>query len=115
MATIYDVAQLAGVSPKTVSRVLNRDAAVRDNTRTAVEKAMAELRNIGAKALHALGHDSYIFLMRNGTNAGKSISHLHQHLMPEVVFAIEDADSRKILDTTEIESEIEVLQSALLG
>lgn len=27
MATIYDVAQLAGVSPKTVSRVLNRDAA----------------------------------------------------------------------------------------
>ena len=30
MATIYDVAQLAGGSPKPVSRVLNRDAAVRD-------------------------------------------------------------------------------------
>ena len=28
MATIYDVARIAGVSPKTVSRVLNADAPV---------------------------------------------------------------------------------------
>ena len=54
MATIYDVAQLAGVSPKTVSRVLNRDAAVRDNTRTAVEKAMAELGYIPSSAARSM-------------------------------------------------------------
>jgi LacI family transcriptional regulator len=54
MATIYDVAQLAGVSPKTVSRVLNRDAAVRDNTRVAVEKAMAELGYIPSSAARSM-------------------------------------------------------------
>ena len=43
MATIYDVAKLAGVSPKTVSRVLNNDAPVRPTTRKAVEQAIAEL------------------------------------------------------------------------
>lgn len=43
MATIYDVAQLAGVSPKTVSRVLNADPAVGATTRAAVQDAMAQL------------------------------------------------------------------------
>lgn len=43
MATIYDVAKSAGVSPKTVSRVLNGDAPVRAETLKAVRKAMADL------------------------------------------------------------------------
>jgi hypothetical protein len=38
MATIYDVARIAGVSPKTVSRVLNGDAPVGKATREAVMK-----------------------------------------------------------------------------
>ena len=33
MSTIYDVARLAEVSPKTVSRVLNADGPVGDKTR----------------------------------------------------------------------------------
>ena len=37
MATIYDVAAYAGVSPKTVSRVINGDAPVSDKTRSKVE------------------------------------------------------------------------------
>ena len=40
MATIYDVAKSAGVSPKTVSRVLNGDAPVNAKTREAVTKAI---------------------------------------------------------------------------
>lgn len=43
MATIYDVAKAAGVSPKTVSRVLNGDAPVNDKTREAVNAAMVQL------------------------------------------------------------------------
>ncbi len=42
-STINDVARLAGVSIKTVSRVVNREAGVRDATREKVEKAIAEL------------------------------------------------------------------------
>ena len=40
MATIYDVAAYAGVSPKTVSRVINGDAPVSDKTRAKVETAI---------------------------------------------------------------------------
>ena len=41
--TIDDVAKLAGVSIKTVSRVVNREPNVRESTRKRVEKAVAQL------------------------------------------------------------------------
>jgi LacI family transcriptional regulator len=41
--TIEDVAKLAGVSIKTVSRVVNNEANVRDATRARVQRAIAEL------------------------------------------------------------------------
>ena len=44
MATIYDVARVAGVSPKTVSRVMNGDAPVNARTRETVEAAMGRAR-----------------------------------------------------------------------
>lgn len=50
MPTIYDVANRAGVSPKTVSRVLNSDAPVGRETRTAVEKAIVELGYVPSSA-----------------------------------------------------------------
>lgn len=54
MATIKDVAGLAGVSTATVSRVINQTAWVEPVTRERVEKAMRELnyhRNAAAIAL----------------------------------------------------------------
>lgn len=54
MATIYDVANAANVSPKTVSRVLNGDAPVRTETRLAVEKAMADLGYVPSTAARAM-------------------------------------------------------------
>jgi len=42
-ATIDDVAELAGVSIKTVSRVVNQEPNVRDSTRAKVEEAIARL------------------------------------------------------------------------
>ena len=50
MATIYDVANAAKVSPKTVSRVLNRDAPVGWETRQKVEAAMALLGYVPSSA-----------------------------------------------------------------
>ncbi len=43
MATIYDVARRAGVSPATVSRVLSQSAVVAEPTRTRVMKAVDTL------------------------------------------------------------------------
>jgi LacI family transcriptional regulator len=53
-ATINDVAALAGVSIKTVSRVINREPNVRDATRAKVERVIAELNyhpNLSARNL----------------------------------------------------------------
>lgn len=54
MATIYDVAKAAGVSPKTVSRVMNGDAPVNHATREAVEKAMAALNYVPSSAARTM-------------------------------------------------------------
>lgn len=43
MATIFDVARLAGVSKSTVSRVLNHPESVKEETRVAIEQAIREL------------------------------------------------------------------------
>lgn len=50
MATIYDVARIAGVSTKTVSRVINGDAPVGKDTREAVEAAIAQLGFVPSNA-----------------------------------------------------------------
>lgn len=63
MATIYDVAQLAGVAPATVSRLLNQSGYVSEQARQRIEQAVAELhyvpntlaRSLHFKATHTLG------------------------------------------------------------
>jgi len=50
ISTIYDIARIAGVSAKTVSRVLNGDAPVGRETREGVQKAIAELGFVPSNA-----------------------------------------------------------------
>lgn len=54
MSTIYDVARAAGVSPKTVSRVINGDAPVNAKTREAIEAAMGTLGYVPSSAARAM-------------------------------------------------------------
>jgi LacI family transcriptional regulator len=54
MTTIYDVARAAGVSPKTVSRVMNGDAPVNVRTKEAVEAAMGRLGYVPSSAARAM-------------------------------------------------------------
>ena len=53
-ATIYDVARAAGVSTKTVSRVLNGEGPVRRETRDGIERAMRELGYVPSSAARSL-------------------------------------------------------------
>ncbi|MGJ3627683.1 LacI family DNA-binding transcriptional regulator [Sphingomonas sp. MMS24-JH45] len=59
-ATIADVARLAGVSPMTVSRVLNAVPGVKESNIHAVRAAVAELRYIPNPAAQALAGASLI-------------------------------------------------------
>lgn len=62
-STIFEVAELAGVSIKTVSRVVNREPNVRESTRERVEDAIAALkyrpdqsaRNLASNRSHLIG------------------------------------------------------------
>lgn len=63
-ATIDDVAELAGVSIKTVSRVVNLEPNVRDSTRDKVDRAIAELNYRPNKAAQTLaGHRSRLIVL----------------------------------------------------
>ncbi|MEO0890314.1 MAG: LacI family DNA-binding transcriptional regulator, partial [Pseudomonadota bacterium] len=51
-ASIYDVAKLAGVSPSTVSRFLNRTTFVSDDKSQNIEKA---IKSLGYKPNYQMG------------------------------------------------------------
>lgn len=53
-ATVFDVADLAGVSIKTVSRVVNSEAHVRPATKARVDRAIAELSYLPDQAARNL-------------------------------------------------------------
>ncbi|ESQ85778.1 hypothetical protein AEAC466_00975 [Asticcacaulis sp. AC466] len=71
MSTIYDVAKLAGVSAKTVSRVVNDDNAVKVSTREKVQAAMSQLDyrpNAQARSLRLGSQASIGFLLEDPTS-----------------------------------------------
>jgi LacI family transcriptional regulator len=75
-ATIKDVAKRAGVSLKTVSRVINQEASVRADTRQKVERAVEALGyrpNLSARSLRA-AHSYAIGLVYDNPNAHYVIS-----------------------------------------
>ncbi|RDE07524.1 LacI family DNA-binding transcriptional regulator [Sphingomonas aracearum] len=84
-ATINDVARLAGVSKKTVSRVINRSALLGEETRRRVEQVIAELGyvpNPQARAL-ALRRNFLIALVHDNPNA-QTVMNVQQGLLEGV-------------------------------
>ncbi|MCM2681131.1 LacI family DNA-binding transcriptional regulator [Echinimonas agarilytica] len=82
MKTIKDVAKLAGVSPATVSRVLNNSASVRSSTRHKIEQAI--------KALDFRPNESARALVRqNVKTIGVVISELSEPFFAQMAASIE--------------------------
>ena len=71
LATITDVAKLAGVSPVTVSRVINDAPLVNPKTRARVEQAIRELGyvpNVAAASLRSKRTRSLALILPDVTN-----------------------------------------------
>jgi len=71
MATIHDVAKLAGVAPITVSRVINNSGYVSDKTREKVQAAISELGyvpNILARSLRSKRTNTIALVFTDITN-----------------------------------------------
>src|SRR3982751_4724326 len=80
--TINDVARVAGVSKKTVSRVINNSPLLNSDTRAKVEAVIAELGfvpNSQARAL-ALGRNFLIGLIHDNPNA-QTVMHVQAGIL----------------------------------
>jgi len=66
----------------------------------------------GVKILRSIGYKDYTILVRNGKNEGKTVEHLHYHIVP--ITLIGDLDHfgkhRKILGDNEIEETLRELK-----
>ena len=91
--TMHDVARAAGVSPATVSRVVNNERYIREETRAAVERAIADLgfeRNEAARSLRPGQNTDTIALVIDDaanpfwsavTDGAEEVARRHQHML----------------------------------
>jgi LacI family transcriptional regulator len=91
--TMHDVARAAGVSPATVSRVVNNERYVRAETRAAVERAIAELgfeRNEAARSLRpGQNTDTVALIIEDAVNpfwsavtdGAEEVARRHEHML----------------------------------
>lgn len=64
----------------------------------------------GIKFLKTLGHEGYSILLRNGKKTGKTIEHLHYHIIPSIEVGSLDGNhiDRKIMTDEEIDNLLEL-------
>lgn len=75
MSTIYDVAKAAGVSPKTVSRVINGDAPVSEKKKEAVNTAIEALNYVPSLAARSMkSQKSGLIGLITGAISGPEVS-----------------------------------------
>lgn len=74
------------------------------------------LQKIGIKILYGLGYENMSVLVREGENIGKSVRHLHYHIIPNIMIGAENiagGDDRKISTEEEILEFIEEMREAM--
>lgn len=70
----------------------------------------------GIKFLKAIGHEGYSILLRNGKKTGKTIEHLHYHIIPSIEVGSLDGNhiDRKIMTEEEIDNFLELFNKTEL-
>lgn len=73
------------------------------------------LQRAGLRLLNRLGHENVTLLVREGMGSGKSIPHLHYHLVPDILLGDTERNGkeRSVLADDEIDSLVSRLTSAL--
>ncbi len=73
------------------------------------------LQKDGLKILQNLGYENISFLVREGDESGKSIKHLHYHIIPDITLGDQDhtGADREVLSDGEVEMLISRLQTVI--
>lgn len=73
------------------------------------EQELLEINRLvlkGVKMLKQLGHDTVSFLTREGENSGRTIKHVHYHLVPDLQIEVAGSPNleREMLSDEEVET-----------
>jgi len=110
--TIADVARLANCSPMTVSRVINNEASVRQETREAVQAAIAQLNYAPNRAARSLAGAAQLRIALLYTNP--SASYLSEFLMGSLEEASK-TDIHLVVERCEFDKDEERVVESLIA
>lgn len=80
------------------------------------ELSVSELQKTALGILTKLGYQSSTLLVREGKNSGKSVAHIHFHIVPDVVIGTLDGahgGDRRVLSAEEIAETVLDIQKVL--
>ncbi len=85
-----------------------------DITRNEMDDIL-DLQHFGMGLLQTLGHRNATALVREGEKTGRSVNHLHFHIIPEIRIGDLDhnGNERRIMDKAEVESVFAELKVAV--
>ncbi len=78
-------------------------------------KDIEALQKNALEILSKLGYSNISIMVRDGARTGKSVSHLHYHVIPDIVLGDRDhaGKDRQVLDGGQIESLVQKLKSVI--
>lgn len=79
------------------------------------ERNINKLQRTAIKILYKLGYEDMSILIREGENVGKSVRHLHYHIIPEIPIGVigKNMKKRMIIEKEEIEYIMEKLSKII--